>query len=165
VSITWNAIQAVNAPEPTDHLSRAEALGLVCPPDVFEQLFYDHHNDGAMAQLLRFVDWSKVSWREEVLSGVALRHSAVPRAWQQAVDEARQATTASGFQDERPDVTTHWEEHHTWIRRPILLRGKILQSSVRYELIVGFTRLGNLLGSLDRQDLPEHARHEVWVGS
>jgi hypothetical protein len=37
------------------------------------------------------------------------------------------------------------------------------QSNLKYELIVGFTRLGNLLGALDRQDLPEHARHRVWI--
>jgi hypothetical protein len=58
----------------------------------------------------------------------------------------------------------HWAEFHTWIRAPIVLAGDLRQSNLRYELIVGFTRLGNLLGALDRQDLPEHARHRVWIG-
>jgi hypothetical protein len=43
----------------------------------------------------------------------------------------------------------HWSQARTWIRAPI---------------IVGFTRLGNLLGALDRQDLPESSRHRVWMG-
>ena len=59
----------------------------------------------------------------------------------------------------------HWESHRTWVRAPIALSGEILQSSLGYELIVGFTRLGNLLGALDQQLLPESALHRVWIGS
>jgi hypothetical protein len=89
----------------------------------------------------------------------------VPRSRQHAIDEARQGTARNGFHDERPEVMAQWAEFHTWIRPPILLAGDLLQSNLRYELIVGFTRLGNLLGALDRQDLPEHARHRIWIGS
>jgi hypothetical protein len=38
------------------------------------------------------------------------------------------------------------------------------QTALQYELIVGFTRLGNILGSLDRQDVPESAQHTIWLG-
>jgi hypothetical protein len=58
----------------------------------------------------------------------------------------------------------HGTASHTWIRPPIVLAGELRQSNLRYELVVGFTRLGNLLGALDRQDLPEHARHSIWIG-
>jgi hypothetical protein len=30
--------------------------------------------------------------------------------------------------------------------------------------LVGFTRLGNLLGLLDREEVPESRRHRVWLG-
>jgi hypothetical protein len=164
MALAWNILQKTYEPDTTTHAARAEALGLNCPPDVFEQLFHDHHDDPEMARLLRFVDWAEVSWEEGALSGVALRHAGVPRAWQYAVDEARQETIRNGFHDERAEVMQHWNDSHTWIRPPVLLTGDLLQSNLRYELIVGFTRLGNLLGALDRQDLPEHARHRVWVG-
>jgi hypothetical protein len=36
--------------------------------------------------------------------------------------------------------------------------------ALRYEFVVGFTRLGNLLGALDRGDVPEVATHRVWIG-
>jgi hypothetical protein len=32
-------------------------------------------------------------------------------------------------------------------------------------MLVGFTRLGNLLGLLDRAEVPEAQRHRVWVGT
>jgi hypothetical protein len=114
--------------------------------------------------VLRFVDWSEVSWEEGALSGVALRHTGVARPYQLAVDEARQETARNGFHDDRSEVMEHWAEFHTWICAPIVLAGDLRQSNLRYELIVGFTRLGNLLGAMDRQDLPEHARHRVWIG-
>jgi hypothetical protein len=33
---------------------------------------------------------------------------------------------------------------------PVALAGDVLPSALRYEFVVGFTRLGNLLGALDR---------------
>lgn len=65
----------------------------------------------------------------------------------------------NGFQDDRTAVTQHWTESHTWIRAPIVLAGELLQPNLPYELIVGFTPLGNLLGALDRQDLSEYTSH------
>jgi hypothetical protein len=43
----------------------------------------------------------------------------------------------------------HWQEAKTWIQSPIVLAGDLFQTALQYELIVGFTRLGNILGVLD----------------
>ncbi len=37
----------------------------------------------------------------------------------------------------------------TWLRPPILVTGEMTGSGFDYELLVGFRRLGNLLGLLD----------------
>ena len=165
MTIRWSDVQGVYSVDLQDHLARAQTLGLTtCPPDVFEQLFHDHHDNPDLATFLRFVDWDAVAWEEGELSGVALRHAGVPRAYQHAVDEARAVTARDGFHDERAEVMAHWATAHTWIRSPIVLTGGVLQTALNYEVIVGYTRLGNLLGVLDRQDLPEWARHRVWIG-
>lgn len=164
MNLNWAKIQSVYTANAAEHSHCAASLGLDCPLDVFEQLFHDHHDDVEIAGLVHFVNWADVSWEEGAVSGVALRHAGVPRPYQRAVDEARQETARDGFHDDRPEVMQHWAESHTWIRAPIVLAGELLQSSLRYELVVGFTRIGNLLGALDRQDLPEHARHRVWIG-
>jgi hypothetical protein len=162
--LTWTTVQESYASDLSEHLARAQALGLSCPADIFEQLFQEQHDNADLATILRFVDWGSVIWDEGELSGVALRHASVPRPYQHAVDEARTQTLLNGFYDERPEVMDHWTTARTWIRAPIVLAGEVLQSVVNYEVIVGFTRLGNLLGALDRQDLPEWARHRVWIG-
>lgn len=64
----------------------------------------------------------------------------------------------------RDTVVEHWAHHLTRLRPPILVTGGVTGSGFEYELLVGFTRLGNLLGLLDRQDVPELHRHRVWVG-
>jgi len=163
--VNWIALQRAYLLEPAEHALRAEALGVQCPPDVFEQLFHEQHDNTVLDQVLRFVDWSAVAWEEGELPAVALRQLGVPRAYQHALDEARTATANTGFFDERVHVMAHWESHRTWIRAPIVLSGETLQSSLGYELIVGFTRLGNLLGALDRRLLSESATHRVWIGS
>ena len=162
--LTWNAVQEVYAPEPQEHMMRAQALGLSCPLDVFEQLFTDHHDEPEFAKIVAFVDWSGVEWEEGRLTGVALRRVGVPRAYQHAVDEARTHTAEEGFQDEREEVRRHWLASKTWVRSPVLLAGEVLPSALQYELVVGFTRYGNLLGALDRQDVLEQAPHTVWIG-
>jgi hypothetical protein len=47
---------------------------------------------------------------------------------------------------------------------PVMVAGEVLGSRVGYELLVGFTRLGNLLGLLDREEVPQSQRHLVWIG-
>ena len=46
-----------------------------------------------------------------------------------------------------------------------MVAGEVLGTNIGYELLVGYTRLGNLLGLLDRQEISEVARHLVWVGN
>ena len=104
MNLNWAQIQSVYTAVAAEHSHRAASLGLDCPLDVFEQLFHDHHDDVEIASLVHFVNWGEVSWEEGAVSGVALRHTGVPRAFQRAVDEARQETARQGFHDDRPEV-------------------------------------------------------------
>ena len=163
--MNWTRIQALYHADLDRHYGAGVDAGFDCPPDVFEQLFHDHHVDQDFGHLLRFVDWSAVRWEEDELSGVALRQVAAPRDYQFAVDEARVRTGEEGVQDEREEVMTSWRDDGTWMRSPILVAGDILATSFGREILVGFTRLGNLLGLLDRQEVPETLLHRVWLGS
>ncbi len=95
---------------------------------------------------------------------VALRQVRVERVYQHALDEARDRATQFGIVDDREEVVAHWRDAHSWFSPPIIVAGDLLGTSVGYALLVGFTRLGNLLGLLDRQEVPEVQKHLVWVG-
>jgi hypothetical protein len=164
MTIRWSIVQGVYSADVHEHWTRSQALGLDYPLDVFEQLFFDHHGDDDFASLVRFVDWAAVEWEERQLSGVALRRVAVPRPYQHAVDEARWRTREEGVQDDRPEIIEHWQTAGTWLRSPILVAGDVIGSPLGNECLIGFTRLGNLLGLLDRQEVPEAALHRVWLG-
>jgi hypothetical protein len=164
--ISWTAIHALHEPDLDRHWAHCrDELGLDCPLEVFEELFFEHHGDAEFGSLYRAVDWSTVAWTETELSGLLLRRIAVERGFQYAVDEARARTLLEGLSDARDAVVEHWARHLTWLRPPILVSGEVTGSGFEYELLVGFTRLGNLLGLLDRQDVPEMKRHRVWVGT
>ncbi len=164
MALTWNAIQKTYSPDPVEYLALAQGLGLQCPLDVFEQLFIDHHDDSEFSSVVALLDWSTIEWSEKRLSGVALRRVGVPRAYQLAVDEARAYTVEEGFRDDREEVMNYWLEANTWTQSPIELAGDLFQTTLQYELIVGFTRLGNILGALDRRDLLESTKHTIWLG-
>jgi hypothetical protein len=85
-------------------------------------------------------------------------------AYRHAVDEARARTVEEGIQDARPEVLAHWRDAGTWRRSPVLVTGEVIGTSLDAQCRVGFTRLGNLLGLLDRREVPEAARHRVWLG-
>jgi len=165
MSMDWSAIDSQFTPDPADYWSRAQRAGVDCPFDVFEQLFFDHHVDKDFAALVRDIDWANVKWEITELSGLALRRVAVPRVYQHAMDEARWRTREEGVQDLRAAVVEHWDTAGTWMRAPILLAGEVMGLSVDNECLVGFTRLGNLLGLLDREAIPESAVHRIWLGT
>jgi hypothetical protein len=47
---------------------------------------------------------------------------------------------------------------------PVAVSGDLLGGGAGFELLVGYTRLGNLLGMLDREEIAEAQKHLVWVG-
>jgi hypothetical protein len=116
------------------------------------------------AAIVRAVDWGRVRWELEELSGIALRHVRVDRGYQHALDEARDRATQFGIVDERPEVVDHWRDAKSWIVPPVIVAGDLLGGGSGFELLVGYTRLGNLLGMLDRQEVSEVQKHLVWVG-
>jgi hypothetical protein len=162
--LTWSAIQAVYRDDLTEHWRDAQRLGLHCPLEIFEQLFHARHVDADLAKTVHFVDWSTVRWTERTLSGAALRRIGAPRYARCAVDEARRQMLVAGFLDEREEVIRYWQVARTWWRAPIVLTGDVLESGLQYELLIGFTRLGTVLGALDRQNIPESRGHRVWIG-
>jgi hypothetical protein len=160
----WSDIESLYVEDLEAHAQACAAQGLVCPRDVFEQLFHDHHEDAVFAAELLEVDWARVDWNELWLSGVKLRFVAVPRGHQYVVDEARAESFAHGICDARPEVIASWQTSRTWMRAPVLLEGPVRGLSVELEMRVGFTRLGDLLGMLDRREVSEVRTHRTWVG-
>jgi hypothetical protein len=163
-AVTWSRIQRLYDADAAVHWQRCQAEGLECPEGVFDQLFHEQTSNADFATLVRAVDWGRIRWELQEFSGIALRQVRVDRGYQHALDEARNRATQFGIVDEREEVVAHWREAHSWFTPPVMVAGDVFGSSVGYQILVGFTRLGNLLGLLDREEVPEVARHLVWVG-
>ena len=60
----------------------------------------------------------------------------------------------------------HWRDAKSWIVPPVAVSCDLLGGGggAGLELLIGYTRLGNLLALLDREEVPEIKRHLVWVG-
>jgi hypothetical protein len=69
-----------------------------------------------------------------------------------------------GIVDEREEVVNHWKEAKSWMVPPVVVSAELLGGGEGFELLVGYTRLGNLLGVLDREEVKETQKHLVWVG-
>jgi hypothetical protein len=177
-AFSWARIQRLYDADAVVHWQRCEAEGLQCPQEVFTQLF--HAEDVRLAPTesterpggpslsdlgaVKAMDWGRVSWELAEFSGVALRHMRVDREYQYALDEARDHAVCYGIVDEREDVVAHWQEAKSWVVPPVVVSGDLLGGGSGFELLVGYTRIGNLLGMLDREEVPESQKHLVWVG-
>ena len=163
-AFTWARVQRLYDLDALTHWQRCESEGLQCPQDVFTQLFHEEAANQEFAVIVRAIDWGRVRWELEEFSGIALRQVRVDRSYQYALDEARDRATQFGIVDEREEVVAHWRDAQSWFAPPVMVAGAVLGTNVGYELLVGCTRLGNLLGLLDRQEVPEVKQHLVWVG-
>jgi hypothetical protein len=177
-SFSWARIQRLYDVDAVVHWQRCDAEGLQCPREVFTQVFHAEENvaDTESADempsgpnllsldSLRGVDWGRVTWELTEMSGIALRHIRVDREFQHALDDARDQATQFGIVDEREEVVTHWKEAKSWVVPPVVVSGDLLGGGAGFQLLVGYTRLGNLLGMLDRQEVTEIQKHLVWVG-
>ena len=163
-AFTWSRIQRLYDVDSQIHWKRCEAEGFECPLEVFTQLFHEDAHNADFAAIVRAVDWGRVHWELEEFSGIALRHVRVDRGYQHALDEARDHAAQFGIQDDRPEVLGHWRDAHSWLVPPVMVSGEVLGTNIGFEVLVGVTRLGNLLGALDRQDVTEVQLHLVWTG-
>jgi hypothetical protein len=178
-AFSWARIQRLYDADAVVHWQRCEAEGLQCPEEVFAQLFHAEETDvmpaesaderpsaGSLLSLgaLRAIDWGRVQWELREFSGVAVRHMRVDREYQHALDEARDHAVCYGIVDEREEVVRHWQEAKSWLVPPVVVSGDLLGGGTGFELLVGHTRLGNLLGLLDREEVSEVQKHLVWVG-
>jgi hypothetical protein len=57
--------------------------------------------------------------------------------------------------DGRQEVIDHWLNAKSLIVPPVIVAGDLPGGGSGYELLVGYSRLGNLLGMLDRQHVSE----------
>jgi hypothetical protein len=163
-AFTWSRIQRLYQDDPNAHWARCDSEGLQCPQEVFRQLFHEQANIEAFDVIVRSIDWGRVRWELHEMSGVALRHIRVDREYQHALDEARDRVTQFGIVDDRQEVIGHWRDSKSWIVPPVAVANALLDGGSGLELLVGFTRLGKLLGMLDREEVPEVQKHLVWVG-
>jgi hypothetical protein len=163
-AFSWARIQRLYDADAAVHWQRCESEGLQCPQEVFAQLFHEEANNEGFAVIVRSIDWGRVSWELQEFSGVALRHMRVDRGYQYALDEARDRATQFGIVDGREAVLSHWKEAKSWVVPPVVVSGDLLGGGAGFELLVGYTRLGNLLGLLDREEIAEAQKHLAWVG-
>ena len=164
-AFSWARIQRLYDADAVTHWQRCEAEGLQCPQEVFTQLFHEESNNEDFAVVVRSIDWGRVNWELQEMSGIALRHMRVAREYQHALDEARDYAVSYGIVDDRGEVVSHWQEAKSWLVPPVVVSGDLLGGGGSgYELLVGYTRLGNLLGMLDREEVKEPQKHLVWVG-
>jgi hypothetical protein len=164
-AFSWARIQRLYDADALTHWQRCEAEGLQCPQEVFVQLFHEEANNEDFAVIVRSIDWGGVNWELQEMSGVALRHMRVDRGYQHALDEARTQATQFGIVDEREEVVSHWQEAKSWLVAPVAVSADLFGGGGGFEVLVGFTRLGNLLGMLDREEVKEAQKHLVWIGS
>jgi hypothetical protein len=163
-AFSWVRVRRLFDADLVVHWNRCSAEGLACPLDVFAQLFRDGPDHADFAALVRAVDWGRVRWELTEFSGANLRRVSVDRSFQRAVDEARALARERGVVDAGDPPARSSSGIGSWVAAPVVVAGSVLGSSIEYQLLVGYTRLGNLLGLLDRAELPALQRHLVWVG-
>ena len=163
--VTWPLLQSTFLEDPQTHWEHCQSQGLECPLEVFTQLFHESLRTPAVPAITAQVDWTAVRWSQEELAGHELRQVYIDRQFAWGVEEAYLATLDASVSDERPAVIEGWQRQQSWIVPPVFVTGAVIGSASRHALLVGNTRLGNLLGLLVRGEVAPERRHRVWIGA
>ena len=94
-------------------------------------------------------------------------HVRVARDFQHALDEARNQATTFGIAVDRLEVVNHRRDAKSWIVPPVAVSWDLIGGGggAGLEFLISYTRLGNLLALLDREDVPGIYKHLVWIGA
>ncbi|RXJ69330.1 hypothetical protein CRV08_04800 [Halarcobacter ebronensis] len=140
------------------------------PEEVLEQFFYDHGQNGGFQNQYSNIDINKLKWCKKKAKAKDIIECSIYERfypWVNSVSERLKYFEKNSYSciDVRKDVVDYWSKNYTWMKAPIFLEGKILDSKKKIHLVEGHTRLGILIGLLNNKIIEKNTLHEIWYGS
>lgn len=146
-----------------------QRLRLPMPDDVFEQFVADHGVRPEFQEQYGELDLHGLKWRLIPTPAAEIINCSVyPRFQEDCFDIVREFTlTVPKYGWENvglsPDDKQHWQDHGTWKRAPLFIRGDLVGSDRPLHLIEGHNRTGALKGLVDSGWLPVTSLHNIWL--
>jgi hypothetical protein len=145
-------------------------LGLPMPDDVLEQFCADHGTKGEFQHQYGHLDLRRLDWHLRELPACEILAASVYGPFQSWISSVTSRLRYFGQQgwsciDVRPRVVEYWKEHRTWVRPPILIDGRLVDSGTCFHLVEGHTRVGILTGLRSFGILDGESVHLIWVGT
>jgi hypothetical protein len=139
------------------------------PEDVFIQFFYDHGRKSEFQLQYSTLEILNIKWIDTKLTVNELLNLSIYSGfidWVETVENRAKKCNINNFNsiDIRKEVVKHWQNNYTWIKPPILILGNIINSSRKYHLVEGHTRIGTLKGLFNQGLLKNTQTHKVWLG-
>jgi hypothetical protein len=136
------------------------------PEDVIKQFYVDHGRKDAFQEQYSDLDIGNIHWQELLLGFNDISALNIYPEFDNWVQICKHRSTAVSVNNDWSkiqnslDVTSFWEQNHTWVRPPVILEG--INSKIN--LVEGHTRLGTLLGLVESGMISDCSQHKVWVG-
>ncbi|MEU3299773.1 hypothetical protein ABZ729_08120 [Streptomyces sp. NPDC006678] len=133
------------------------------PDDVLEQFLFDHGDNAPFVIDYGGIDLRDITWQLESIP-VADFHTMPTGETDAGCIEVYAKHPVHWVGNRPPEVGRHWEEHGTWLRPPLLIDRRLLDSSDSgLQVVEGRTRVGVLRGRV-REQLRVAPDHHAWVG-
>lgn len=146
-----------------------EAVLPAVPMPVLKQVFCDHGRKAEFQAQFGELELDTVDWQLRRLPAGELAR-AEPyeefRHWMRTTAEFPQYFPKLAWQcvSLEKDIQEYWAATNTWQTPPVLIDGTLINSSARWRLMEGLTRIG-LLGGLIKYDiLSADSMHDAWCG-
>jgi len=136
------------------------------PEDVIEQFYVDHGRKEELQEQYSDLNIGNIHWQERLLGFDEIRTLNVYPEFDNWVKTCKCRSKVVSVNNDWSkiqnslEITSYWEQNHTWVRAPIILEG----INSKLSLVEGHTRLGALLGLVESGMVNKCSQHKVWVG-
>ncbi|EHK0753585.1 hypothetical protein RG677_004786 [Vibrio parahaemolyticus] len=134
------------------------------PVDVLEQFYADHGQNSDFQEQYSHLEISCLNWLLCELKYCDIANVTVFPDFESWVNtctlKSQRVATENDWSliGHNAATVSHWENHNTWLRPPVML-----MCDGKYHLVEGHSRLGCLKGLVDSGIISQESKHKVWV--
>ena len=168
----FNELEGLPYDKNTDRINIESIVEILpkCPIEIINDIYADHGRKDAFQTQYGNIDISELHWEIIAIKGIDLIDFTLNKDFSQWVTTCE--NRLDKFADDEwgcistiKNIQESWKTNKTWLRPPYFFDSNVLDlTQNKLHLVEGHTRLGILMGLINKKIVSPTMTHKVWLG-